>query len=153
MYAGLTSAYSFALLFGQGVQKDAERKRYADFLNEAALILNRSELNTASDQFKLAANAWAKLGETLLPDTIAPFAEARQLLDQKHKLFLTQGGGALVEIQGINGRLAQIRAAMADDFPLDSAGVTALREQIAGQVLEIRGIEETAVEALKQAMR
>ena len=153
MYAGLTSAYSFALLFGQGVQKDAERKRYADFLNEAALILNRSELNTASGQFKLAANAWAKLGETLLPDTIAPFAEARQLLDQKHKLFLTQGGGALVEIQGINGRLAQIRAAMADDFPLDSAGVTALREQIAGQVLEIRGIEETAVEALKQAMR
>lgn len=153
MYAGLTTAYTFALLFGQDEQKDAERARYADFLNEAALILQRPALNVAADKFRAAAAEWAILGATLLPASIAPFAEARHLLEQKHDLFLAQGGAALAEIRGINGRLAQIRTDMENNFPLDTAGIIALRAQIAEQVLVIRGVEETAVEALKGAMR
>ncbi len=152
MYAGLTTAYTFALLFGQGEQKDAERARYADFLNEAALILQRPALNAAADKFRAAAAEWTALGAALLPESIAPFAEARHLLDQKHDLFLAQGGAALPKIRDVNGRLAQIRAEVENDFPLDAAGVTALREQIAEQVLVIRGVEETAVASLKQAM-
>ncbi len=152
MYAGLTSAYSFALLFGQGLHHDADRNLYADFLDEAAVILNRPALSEAAVQFRAAAAAWQILGGALLPDDVAPFAEARGLLDRKHDLFIRQGAAGLDEIQQINGRLAAIRAAMESDFPLEVARVVELRENIAAQVLAVRDVEATAVSQLRQAM-
>jgi hypothetical protein len=41
---------------------------------------------------------------------------------------------------------------MTADFPLDEAGVQALRETIAEHVMGISEIEETAVGALREAM-
>ena len=69
MYAGLTSAYNFAFLFGKDDTLDAERSHYAAFLDEAAAILNRPALIDAADEFRRAAEAWRALGSVLLPDS------------------------------------------------------------------------------------
>lgn len=109
MYAGLTSAYNFAFLFGKGSDQDAERGMYADFLDEAALLLEIPALNTAAAQFRAAATVWQQLPASLLPDEIQPFVESRKLMLRKHTIFLERGDAALDEIQAINVRLSEIR--------------------------------------------
>lgn len=152
MYAGLTSAYYFAFLFGKGEEEDAERDLYAAFLDEAAVLLRRPSLREAADRFRASGAAWQGLPAALLPDEIAPFGEARRLMKRRHRLFLDEGGAALPEMNEIDRRLGAIRAAMQDDFPLSEAQVAAHREQIAGQLDAIHEAERTAVEALQAAM-
>lgn len=152
MYAGLTSAYNFAFLFGKGTSQDAERDLYADFLDEAAVLLDLPALNDAAEKFRSAADTWRQLPSFLLPDSIQPFAESRELMLRKHILFLDQGGSALEEIETIHSRLADIRESMKGDFPLTQAEVEAFRERLAGQILAINDAEATAVEVLQAAI-
>jgi len=151
MYAGLTSAYNFSCLFGKGTEQDAERSMYADFLDEAAVLLDLPSLNNAAEKFREAARAWQQLPYFLLPAQIQPFGESRELMLHKHLLFLERGGGALNEIEAINSRLDEIRESMNQDFSLMLAEVEALRERLAEQILAIHDLEKTAVQALKDA--
>jgi hypothetical protein len=152
MYAGLTSAYNFAFLFGKGDKEDAERELYADFLNEAALILSNPTLNDAATEFRAAARVWKQLPAMLLPDDIQPFAESRQLMLRKHRLFLEQGGAAKEELGAINARLDEIRETMKSDFPLTQIEVEAFRERLAEQIMAIHDAEEKAVQHLQDAL-
>lgn len=152
MYAGLTSAYSFAFLFGKGLGADAERSTYAAFLEEAAAILGKPALREAAALFRASAGEWQALPQALLPDRVAPLAQARHLLGRRHEAFLTQGNQALGELQAIDEQLARIRQAMTTDFPLTAAEAVSHREQIATQLLRIRDREEAAILALKGAM-
>ena len=152
MYAGLTSAYNFAFLFGKGAAQDAERGMYAQFLEEAAQLLELPALNEAADQFRAAAAAWQQLPAFLLPDEIRPFGEARELMQRKHTRFLEQGGAALSEMEAINGRLAEIRQAMTTEFPLTQPEIEVFRERLAEQILVIHDVEETAVKTLQEAL-
>jgi hypothetical protein len=152
MYAGLTSAYEFAFLFGKGADQDAERYMYAHFLDEAATLLDRPALGDAADLFQASAKKWQGLPELLLPDDVEPFAHARRLMGRRHQLFLERGGEALEEIHAINASLATIRQAMIDDFPLTQPEVEAHRESLAGHILQIHDAESAAVQALQTAM-
>ena len=152
MYAGLTFAYSMAFHFGKGLDGTADRAMYADFLEETAVLLDKPALREAASQFRSAGQAWRALAAALLPADVAPFAAARALLDQKHALFIEQGAAAGEDIVAINGRLAELRASMAADFPLDQAGVVAFRQRLAAAVLAVHDAEETAVATLRRAM-
>ncbi len=152
LYAGLTSAYNFGFLFGKGTAEDGERSRYADFLEEAAAILGAPSLQDAAGQFRASAGAWQALAQALLPEEIAPLGEARRLMARRHRLFLTQGGAAATEIAAIDERLGAIRAAMTTDFPLEAAGVTALRETLADRILAIHDLEAEAVQTMQAAL-
>jgi len=152
MFAGLSSAYNFAFLFGKGAGQDAERGLYADFLDEAALLLERPALREAAGLFRASAEAWRQLPAALLPDDVAPFGEARELMWRKHTAFLEQGNAALEEIQTINGRLEAIADAMDSDFPLSQPEVVAHREHLAQQILDIHDAERAAVQALQVAI-
>lgn len=152
MYAGLTSAYEFSMLFGKGLEQDAERSIYAAFLDEAAVILERPHLRDAADLYRESGGAWTQLPGALLPDAVPLFQEARTLLLRRHRLFLREGGGSLTEREQINARLADLRAAAADDFPLNAAAAEELRQAIATQLQTIREAEAAAVQALQRAM-
>lgn len=152
MYAGLTTAYSFASLFGKGLEGDAERSTYATFLEEAATLLAKPALRQVADLFRASAEEWRALPQVLLPDQITPFAQARRLLWRRHEAFLQKGNGALEEMQTIDAQLAEIRRSMSDDFPLTEVEVLSLREQIAAHLLRIRDREQAAVLAFQEAM-
>jgi len=151
-YAGLISAYEFAFLFGKDMAEDAERGLYADFLEEAALLLGQPELRETAALYRQAAEAWRALPALLLPDEVPPFGQARELLRRKHAQFLEQGGAAVPEIEIINGRLAVLRQSMEQEFPLAEVEVAAQRETIAAQVAKIQAAEETAVNSLQAAL-
>lgn len=152
MYAGLTSAFYFAFIFGKGSDQDAERSLYAAFLDEAADLLNRPALRAAADAYRASSAAWRQLPAALLPDTIAPFREARQLMWRRHLLFLEAGSAALPDMKEIDRRLAELRDAMPDDFPLNPAQVIAHREEIASCLDAIHHAEQTAINVLQAAM-
>lgn len=152
MYAGLTSAYNFAFLFGKGRDQDAERGMYASFLEEAATLLQRPALRQAAERFRISAEAWRRLPQALLPDEVTPFRRARELMWRRHVLFLEQGGAAVPEMRRVDGELATIRRSMADDFPFGQDGVFAHRERLAQEILAIHDAEQEAVQTLQAAM-
>ncbi len=150
MYAGLESVFSDTHTFGK--EGFAERDLYADFLGEAAVVLEKPALREAGDQFRVSAKAWEELGLILLPDEVPVWVEARRLMLTNQRLFLEQGGDKFEEGRANCARLIEIRSEMETDFPLSEEEVVAFRERIAEQVLRIREIEVPAVAAMKEAM-
>ena len=150
MFAGLTSTYERIALCPGGAQ--AERDVYAEFLDEASTILNKPALKDAAKLYRVSGKAWRDLGLTLLPDDVASFKQARELLTQRNTLFVEQGGESLTERQQITQRLAAIRKDMDDHFPLTTDEVGAQREELRHHVLKIHAVEREAYAALQAAM-
>jgi hypothetical protein len=152
MLSGLTNAFGDIVLFGKGEHDYAERRRYADFLDEAAIILRRPGLREAGQQFRAAAEGWRALAWELLPDGVEPLRETRTLMLRRHTAFLAQGNDALAEMKAIDERLAATRASIAADFPLTPLEVVSFRARLAEHIMAIHNIEAAAVAALKGAM-
>lgn len=150
LYAGLTCAFWDINIFGKDGR--AERDVYADFLDEAAVILRKPALTDVARQFRASGAVWDDLSRALLPDWSPLLVEARELMLRQHRLFLDAGGASLAERQAIRERLRAIRRGMDDDFPLTAGEVVRLQEGIAEQVLRIHDIEAAAVADLREAM-
>jgi hypothetical protein len=151
MLAGLASAYDDIIHFGKH-DDPADRLKFAAFLDEAAVILERPALSEVAPRFRRAVAAWRELSLALLPDEVAPFARYRQLTDRSHQLFHELGAAATDERRDLSAQMRSIFNASETDFPLDAAAVQAMRDNIADHVLAIRDIEAEAVNDLKAAM-
>jgi hypothetical protein len=141
--------YAWTRGFGDG---GGERGRYADFLDEAATLLNKPGLKDAAKIFRESHAAWKKLGQLALPDDVSLFKDARDLLDRQYSLFVEQGSAATDEILAAKKRFADLRKLAIKDFPLNSAEVITFRERLATHVLAIRDIEARGVEAMQSAL-
>jgi len=157
MYAALAGsehqpgAFGWARTFPSNQVDD--RKLYADFLDEAALILRKPKLKPAGEKFRASSAAWEELTEALLPDEVPLFKETRQLLLRKRDLFINKGEAALEERKVISARLAEIRANIDKKFPLSAEDVAGLRGRLAEQVLKVSEIERQAIELMQAAMQ
>ncbi|MEM9774512.1 MAG: BtrH N-terminal domain-containing protein [Chloroflexota bacterium] len=150
-YSALSGAFTRTSTFGQA-QAGADRRPYADFLREAATILEKPDMTQAADTFLESADAWEEMGQIVLPDSAGVLHDARQLLAQKRDVLRAGGPNTGEEITEINGRLAEIRSVCESDFPLSQAEVEAQRQQIAEQAQRIHDIELTAITQLKSIM-
>ncbi|MDX1995116.1 MAG: BtrH N-terminal domain-containing protein [bacterium] len=148
MYNGLVTAFNGIQIFG--TNGGASRTHYADFLDEASVILGKDGLKDTAEGFRRSASEWEVLANTLLPDAVAPFKGTRDLLLRKQTLFKSQGITALAEIEAISARLEALHHEMENNFPLDEAAAQTLKEQIAAQVMRVRDTEREAVRALEQ---
>ena len=136
-----------------GAADGAERALYADFLDEAALLLENKSLSAAAKQFRVSHKKWLAFAEALLPSSIPALAEAKKLLLQKHHAFVENGDDALEEITTINSRLKKIEAEMADHFPLTAAQTADFRAGLREHLLGIADAEKVAVELLQECMK
>jgi len=150
MYAGLISAFEDICIFGK--DGGAERKLYAQFLDEASNLLSKSELKEVADQFLNSAKAWDDLADSLLPEEIPLFKETRTLMLRKHRIFLDQGSYSLEEMIQIKVRLSELRSLADEEFPLTPSQVEDMREEIAGKVKAVRDIEFDAIDNLSKAI-
>jgi hypothetical protein len=141
----------FSTIIGED-GNSAERGMYADFLNEAALILEKPDLNVAAELFRASETEWATLAQMALPQDIPVFKETADLLLRKQSLFLEQGANALDDIQQINTRLGILQDNAARDFPMNEDDVTDFFRRLAAQILVIHDCEQKAVEQLQAAM-
>lgn len=150
MLAGLITAYFSIALNGEG--SNAERGTYADFLQEAAEILQKPGLRDAAGQFRDCASAWEDLGLALLPDAVEPLGEIRRLMLRRKRLFLEQGGASVEEVGGINRQIRAYKDAASADFPLEGARLTGFLENLADRIMRVHDLEKAAVEYLQAVM-
>jgi hypothetical protein len=150
LYAGLTSTYTSIEVFGTG--GNGSRAQYADFLDEAAIILNKPGLHEASALYRKAATAWDDLSNGVLPDAVEPLRRTRALYQEKGRLFTTRGRDATAEMQAIQEQLYLLKQQMETDFPLTEAESDQLKEAIRAKVLAVRDVERDAVRVMGEAM-
>ncbi|MDJ0753445.1 MAG: BtrH N-terminal domain-containing protein [Ardenticatenaceae bacterium] len=142
MTAGLMSAYG-------DIFNGADRALYGDFLNEAAIILNKPGLEAVGDLFRQSGEKWKQLAEMLLPDDVPPMAEIRQALKARYTLFVERGGASLEERNNLQTRIKTLRELIAADFPWGGDSLDRFRGGLADQILAICDLEKTAVERLR----
>lgn len=150
LWAGLTSVFGDICTFGKEEIGDADRRLYADFLDEASIILGLPALRAVGEQFRASAAAWRDLAWALLPDHLPALAETRTLLLRRHALFLQQGNRAYGELTAIDGRLAELR--IVNDYEDGDTELRSLLENIRARVLAIHDIEQVAVAQLQAVM-
>ncbi len=113
MYNGQTTTFSSIVTFGK--DGGAEREMYADFLEEASILLEKPGLKEVAADFHQSAKAWDHLAEALLPDDVPLFKETRELMARSHKLFLDGGMETVDERFQINNRLEELKSQAASE--------------------------------------
>jgi len=150
MYAGLTSSYRYIQVWFTGGR--GARHIYADFLDEAAVILAKPALREVGQHFRSAAVAWDGLTAALLPDAVPLFRETRELMERSCHLFLEQGNASVDERRALQQQLKALETTAAQDFPLSATEAAALRHDLRDRVLNLHDVEKTALSALVEAM-
>jgi hypothetical protein len=146
----LPGAYGW-IAFG-GTRAGADRSTYADFLDEAAIILNNPGLSEAGEKFRQSGRLWQNITEALLPENIPLLAEARRLKDQRHRLFLNDGSAVENEIRELNAQLDHLRQEAKQNFPLTPEAAMDFCRSIKDRVIELHDQEKAAIETLQRVM-
>jgi hypothetical protein len=146
----LPGAYGW-IAFG-GTRAGADRSTYADFLDEAAIILNNPGLSEAGEKFRQSGRLWQNITEALLPENIPLLAEARRLKDQRHRLFLNDGSAVENEIRELNAQLDHLRQEAQQNFPLTPEAAMDFCRSIKDRVIELHDQEKAAIETLQRVM-
>lgn len=93
------------------------RGLYADFLDEAADLLDAPALRESASDFRAAATAWHEVAETALPGDVPEFAQLRELTAEVAEGVAGGDAGAMARIAAAQ-RLWQLRGAY-DEAPPD----------------------------------
>ena len=135
-----------------GSADGAERGLYADFLDEAAVILKKPALKESAEQFRESRALWIKFADTLLPDEIPLLGESKALIQKKYDLFVKDGDKALPEIKECNARLFELLKESEKDFPLSQTEAANFRVNLRDVLLNISDIEQKAIDLLQNAI-
>ena len=146
----LPGAYGWIAAWG--TRPDADRSTYADFLDEAAVLLNKPGLSEAAERFRESGRLWQELARALLPESIPLFSEARRLKDERRQLFQEKGGAAGAEIRAINARFETLRQEAGQNFPLSPQAAAGFRLELQGRVIGIHDKEKEAIQTLQEVM-
>ena len=133
-----------------GAAPDAERGLFADFLEEAAQILNQPKLLPIAAQFRGAAAVWRRLAEAALPDSIPVLRKTRELLLRQRELFIEQGQDAADMRREIRAELEKTARLAAETLDASSESVNGLKDALRQLVVEIHDTERAAVHALRE---
>jgi hypothetical protein len=128
------------------------RGSYADFMDEAAALLNNPALKEAAAQWRNAVGTWQKLHDALLPQNIVALQDLRALIDRDYMLFITQGNASLDERRQIKQRKQTTQAELVANFPMNGAEIAAWREHLRDQVLAVREVEAKALALMQAAL-
>lgn len=130
----------------------AHRTMYADFLDEAADLIDAPGLREAAHAYRDCGRAWAAVARAALPDSVPALAQARTLLDRREQLFVTRGPDASAERRKLWDDLRAIRAESPAFLPTKGdASIAHLREMRA-RIEDLRRAETEACETLKSGM-
>ncbi len=145
LYATLRSVYEGITL--DGTDGAGLRNMYADFLDEAAPIINKSALKEASKAYRQTAKLWQTFAESAMPDN--PFNETRTLLTQRYSLLKRN---QLDEVRIVSEKLERLMGEMNREFPLDDASANVLFTDMQTKLTAVYDAEVTALETLKQSI-
>lgn len=126
------------------------RPLYADFLREAAPIINNPHLLEVATLYDGLGDQWNALAEVALPDRIAEFSEVKQLLRERRELLL-QGGEVWRESIPLTNHIRTISTAANVEFPMSDSEISALFADLQQRLFALYEGERQAVAALQKA--
>ena len=127
------------------------RGLYAEFLDEAAGLLDAPALGKAAAAYREAAARWHEVAEVAVPADREPFAEARRLTGQLQDQ-VERGDAARQAAAATAAGLWALRDRWRREFPGDDADVEALLAALAAAVTAACDAEEAALGALAAAV-
>lgn len=147
LYSTLVAVFEAIAL--DGTEGAALRNLYASFLREAAPILDEDKLIDTAILYETAARGWNELAAAALPEQVQPFAETRTLLFKRYGA-LKQG--KIDDAAAEGKRLAQLKADLDINFPLDEEASQALFRDIQEKILAVYRAEYEALVMLRSAL-
>lgn len=99
-----------------GTGGSAFRSMYAQFLEEASLIINQPALKEVAEMLRESAAVWSEIASGLMPDSWPNLKKMRELMWEKNRLFEEQGPGALVAMKQINVELDSLMMSAVKDL-------------------------------------
>ncbi len=148
LFPALCSVYENIELYSTG--GGGMRGMYADFLDEAAVLLGNQRLSEAAVMYRELAAKWTVFANDAL-SVNAAMQEARGLLQRKYALLKEKGGVAYVDIAPINERLELFRKTYKERSPMEVNEQAALFAHMHEGLLKLYNGEMAALEALKRA--
>jgi Butirosin biosynthesis protein H, N-terminal/Domain of unknown function (DUF4872) len=156
VFADRVSLFDACLSVYEGLEPSGSdggnlRGLYAEFLDEAAGLLDAPALGKAAAAYREAAARWYEVAEIALPAGREPFAEARRLTDQLQAE--VEGGDAAQEAAAATAAsLWALRDRWRPEFPGDDQDVETLLATLAGAVAAACDAEEGALGELTAAV-
>jgi hypothetical protein len=129
-----------------GTEGFALRRMYADFLHQAATILNNPAYNAAAGQYLQLSNHWANLAENALPSRIPVFDRAKNLLNEKHLAYQKH---QMTTYDKTIKTLGILETEIEKAFPLDAYETGQLYQKLSRQVKLIAELELSAALRLR----
>ena len=127
------------------------RGLYAEFLDEAAGLLDAPALGEVAAAYREAAARWHEVAEVALPADREPFAEARRRTDELQRQ-VERGDAGRPEAAETAGRLWALRERWRPRFPGGDEEVGVLLAELAARVSAVYQAETAALARLARAL-
>ncbi len=150
LYGTLRTVYEGIELIGTG--GGGMRGLYADFLEEAASVLDKSDLKEPAAHYRALGERWSALAHAALPDHVDAFKTTRELLDRRAAILQEQGSEGLAAIAPLNDTLHELKGRLNPNFPLGESETALLLAEIQSHLENIYHAEKEALAALENAV-
>jgi len=127
------------------------RLLYADFLVEAAAVLDAPALAELAPSVVAAADAWHRVAEAAAPATMAPFDELRELTATVSAGLAADGDAGSAQVAEASARLWKIRADH-DAKPGPAEVFAPVAEAVAEAVAEVYQLETAFAQRLSEVV-
>ena len=129
------------------------RALYADFLDEAASLLEEPALGVAAGAYRELAQHWHELAELALPPALPPFAMLREQLAAVHESVIARGDAGAEDARRAAAQLWELRAALDSEPPFDHDTALELFVRLGEQLEVIYAAEVEALSRLRSGRR
>jgi hypothetical protein len=126
------------------------RPLYADFLVEAAGVLDAPALVDAADRFRASGERWSAIANHALAPAVPQLARYHDLDAERAELRRTRGWQAAAEIAALVEEAGTLARSFAADDPIPVAQRPELFERLAGLGREALALEREAAAALRE---
>ena len=128
------------------------RDLYAEFLDQAAVLVENPGLREVAESFRGVSESWHRVAEAALPDTVAPFARLRDLTVAVRQAIVDPAAVTAAEADQAAADLWALREELDAEFPLGDAEVGELLAALSGEVEAVYARETEAVAQLKEVV-
>jgi Butirosin biosynthesis protein H, N-terminal/Domain of unknown function (DUF4872) len=127
------------------------RDLYADGLEEAAAILDRTALREAAEAWRASADLWQELADAAVPRHLDGAADAVELAEELHDAVM-RGEPGRAQARTAAAGLWDIRDRYANEWPLAEGDTDVLLADLGRRLAAIHAAERTALDTTGRAI-
>jgi hypothetical protein len=146
LFGTLMNGFMYIEISGTG--GSAFRSMYAQFLEEASVIVNKPTLNEVAGMMRQSAAIWSEIASGFLPDSWPNLGRTRELIIEKNRLFEGQEPGALEAMRKINGELDGLMGKAVEDLQKPPAFLA----DVSQSILKCYEVEKKAFSMLSKVV-